>query len=388
MPDTAWELTKGHFLEVGHLLDIAPRGISERVIIAMSGGVDSSVAAKLLLDAGHDVLGLTMKLTTDCATRARYDTCGAPKDLGDAGRVACHLGFPHRFLDFEAAFEREVVIPFCQGYLNGETPNPCVTCNRYLKFEALQRCRRELGFEYVATGHYARRIWSEELGRYLLLRGVDKDKDQSYFLYHLDQKTLAHMLFPLGGYVKTDVRRLASSFGLEVADKSESQDICFIPDSDYVSFIEGHMGVAMEPGPIVNTQGEVLGTHRGLARYTIGQRKGLQVSYTEPLFVLRKEVERNTLVVGCASEQGVHELWARDVNLICYESVPDFIPVQAKVNYRQRPIPARARIEDTEGEAMLHVVFDEVIRSCAPGQSVVLYEGDIVVGGGTIARFS
>ena len=355
---------------------------ADRVIVAMSGGVDSSVAAKLLVDQGYDVLGITMKLTHDSQTAARYDACCSPEDQQDAHRVACQLGFPHKLLGFEAAFERDVISPFCQAYLAGKTPNPCIACNRYLKFGVLQNCRKQLAFDYVATGHYARRVWSEELGRHLLLRGVDQAKDQSYFLYHLNQETLSHMLFPLGECTKQQIRALAGQCGLVVADKPESQDICFVEDGDYAGFIERHESCKLEPGPIVDAQGQVLGQHEGLARYTIGQRKGLCVAWSEPLYVLAKDVDRNALVVGTASEQGVSQIWADDVNLIAVDDLPDFKNCQVKAMYRQRPAAARVRME----QGVLHAVLDEPLKACAPGQALVVYDGDVVIGGGTIQR--
>ncbi len=359
---------------------------NKRVIVAMSGGVDSSVAAKLLVDAGYDALGITMKLTKDTETSARYDACCSPEDQEDANRVARQLGFPHKLLNFEAAFERQVIEPFCRDYLEGRTPNPCVQCNKHLKFAALQNCRKELGYDFVATGHYARCAWSEERGRWLLMRGIDKTKDQSYFLYHLSQETLAHMLFPLGECTKQEIRQLASDCGLVVADKPESQDICFVEDGNYAAFIEKHEGAALEPGPIVNTAGVRLGAHNGLARYTIGQRKGLGVAYSEPLYVINKDAKTNTIVLGTAAEQGVHELWASDINLISCDDMPNFQEVQVKANYRQKPAPAKACVEELDGVRVLHVVFDEPIKACAPGQAAVIYDGDVVIGGGTIVK--
>ncbi len=365
----------------------SPTSAPKRVIVAMSGGVDSSVAAKLLVDAGYQALGITMKLTQDSETSAKYDACCSPEDQEDAHRVARQLGFPHKLLNFEAAFERQVIEPFCRDYLQGRTPNPCVQCNRHLKFGALQKCREELGYHYVATGHYARCTYSAAHSRWLLLRGVDETKDQSYFLYHLSQETLAHMLFPLGACTKQQIRQLAVECGLVVANKPESQDICFVENGKYASFIEQHTGKPLEPGPIVNTAGKRLGTHLGLARYTIGQRKGLGVAYSEPLFVLSKNAETNTIVLGTASEQGVRELWATDINLISCNNLPHYEEVQVKANYRQKPVPAQARVEEEAGVPVLHVVFDSPIKACAPGQAAVLYQGEVVVGGGTIARF-
>ena len=368
-------------------LEQKPQG--KRVIVAMSGGVDSSVAAKLLVDAGYEALGITMKLAASWQTDADAESCCTTEDQQDAQRIAHELGFEHRIIDFEGDFEQKVVAPFCRDYLAGKTPNPCVACNRYLKFGAMQNCRAQLGYDYVATGHYARRAFDERTGRYQLLRGIDEAKDQSYFLYHLSQETLAHMLFPLGECTKAQIRQLASDCGLEVADKPESQDICFVDEGGYAEFIEQHEGAPLAPGPIVNRQGDVLGQHAGLARYTIGQRKGLGVAYSEPLYVLDKDAARNALIVGTAAEQGTRELWANEVNLISRDDLPEFTAVQAKAMYRQKPVAARARVErSSDSEPILHVVFDESIRACAPGQSVVLYDGDIVVGGGCITRFA
>ena len=392
----------------------------------MSGGVDSSVAAKVLVDRGCEVLGVTMRLwaaeppaaeparigergglapaaepeggAQAASGRARADCggpapneqpagCGGSEDAEDAARIARRLGIPHKAVGCEVAFERDVVEPFCRAYLEGKTPNPCVECNRRLKFGALQRLRGELGFDYVATGHYARCVWSGERGRYLLLRGADASKDQSYFLYHLGQDALAHTLFPVGERTKAEIREAARACGLEVADKPESQDICFVEDGDYAAFIERRLGRPLAPGPIRNARGEVLGTHAGLARYTIGQRKGLGVAYREPLFVLAKDPAENALVVGTAAEQGVREIWADDVNLIAVDDLSEYAEVQVKAMYRQRPAAARARVERGEGgRAVLHAVLDEPIRACAPGQALVAYDGDVVVGGGTIVR--
>ena len=350
------------------------------VMAAMSGGVDSSVCALLLQEAGYAVRGATMVLRDD-----QKSTCGSSRDVEDAREVCRRLGIPHDAFDLRDRFDAAVVRPFCDAYLEGRTPNPCIACNRFLKFESLQQRRRELGFDYVATGHYARRRWDAATGRWLLLRACDPAKDQSYVLYHLTQDTLAHMLFPLGELTKGEVRELARARGFVTAAKPESQDICFVPDGDYAGFIEGRCGAdtAFNPGEIVEREGRVLGVHAGLIRYTIGQRKGIGVAAREPLYVLGKDASANRLIVGFRDELLSSGVVARDVNLIGGDAWEAPREVQVKTHYRQRPVAATVEMS---GDDELTVVFDELQSSAAPGQSAVLYDGDEVLGGGTIVR--
>lgn len=356
---------------------------------AMSGGVDSSVCALLLQEAGFDVRGATMVLrggeVLGGAGEGEGSTCGSARDVEDARAVCRRLDIPHDAFDLRDRFDAAVVRPFCDAYLEGRTPNPCIACNRFLKFEALQKRRREMGLDYVATGHYARRRWDEATGRWQLLRASDPAKDQSYVLYHLTQDTLAHMLFPLGELTKDEVRELARAHGFVTAEKPESQDICFVPDGDYAGFIEGHCGAgaAFEPGEIVNRGGRVLGEHVGLIRYTIGQRKGIGVAAREPLYVLGKDASANRLIVGFKDELLSRGVVARDMNLISGDALEGPRKVQVKTHYRQRPVPA---VAEQTGPDELTVTFEEPQRAAAPGQAAVLYEGDVVLGGGTIAR--
>lgn len=356
---------------------------------AMSGGVDSSVCALLLQEAGFDVRGATMVLrggeVLGDAGEGEGSTCGSARDVEDARAVCRRLDILHDAFDLRDRFDAAVVRPFCDAYLEGRTPNPCIACNRFLKFEALQKRRREMGLDYVATGHYARRRWDEATGRWQLLRASDPAKDQSYVLYHLTQDTLAHMLFPLGELTKDEVRELARAHGFVTAEKPESQDICFVPDGDYAGFIEGHCGAgaAFEPGEIVNREGRVLGEHAGLIRYTIGQRKGIGVAAREPLYVLGKDASANRLVVGFKDELLSSGVVACDVNLISGGVLEGPRKVQVKTHYRQRPVLATA---EQTGPDELTVTFEEPQRAAAPGQAAVLYEGDVVLGGGTIAR--
>ena len=346
-------------------------------------------------------------------------TCGSARDVEDARAVCRRLGIPHDAFNLRDRFDAAVVNPFCGAYLEGRTPNPCIACNRFLKFEALQKRRRQLGLDYVATGHYARRRWDEATGCWQLLRASDPAKDQSYVLYHLTQDTLAHMLFPLGELTKDEVRELARAHGFVTAEKPESQDICFVPDGDYAGFIEAWcrvrccegeascaspmiggeggprsaptesgpknalVGSAFEPGEIVNREGRVLGEHAGLIRYTIGQRKGIGVAAREPLYVLGKDAFANQLIVGFKDELLSSGVVACDVNLISGGVLEGPREVQVKTHYRQRPVPA---VAEQTGPDELTVTFDEPQRAAAPGQAAVLYEGDIVLGGGTIVR--
>jgi tRNA-specific 2-thiouridylase len=359
--------------------------------MAMSGGVDSSVAAKLLVDAGYEVVGATMHLfDRDERDACEEKTCCSLEDVEDARRVCRQLGIEHYTLNYTKEFGERVMRRFCREYEAGRTPNPCIDCNRYLKFEALQRKRRELGCDYVATGHYVRRVFDEATGAWGLWKAADANKDQSYVLYHVDQETLAHMLFPLGELVKPEVREIAAAAGFVQATKAESQDICFVKGHDYAAFIGGYDGFEPEPGPIVDADGRVLGEHAGLLHYTVGQRKGLGVAAAEPLYVVEKDVDTNTLVVGPREALATRTVVADDVNLI------DCAPfserrVQAKTNYRAAALPATARMRERDGARggwELEVAFDEPAGAVSAGQALVLYDGEHMLGGGTIVRAS
>lgn len=357
---------------------------NKRVLMAMSGGVDSSVSALVLRDAGYDVEGVTLKLfENEDACIPDEKTCCSLKDAEDARQVCLELGLPHIVYNFSRTFNEDVVDRFCDGYLRGETPNPCIDCNRYVKFAALQRRRAELGFDYVATGHYARRCFNEETGRYELKRGLDANKDQSYVLFHLDQDTLAHMLFPLGELTKPEVRALAAEHGFVNAQKPESQDICFVPDGDYAAFIEKRRGQSFEPGAIVNRDGKELGEHSGLIHYTVGQRRGIGVAAPEPLYVYAKDAERNQLVVDTHANTLCTAIEVRDVNFIARASLPAPEHFEVKAHYRQT---AKGATVEQTGETAIRITFDEPQRACAPGQAAVVYDDDTVVCGGTISR--
>ena len=352
-----------------------------KVLMAMSGGVDSSTAAVRLLEEGYELLGVTMHLFCPDPDRALGESsCCSLDDIEDARAVARRLGFPHYVLNASADFDRCVIEPFCRSYLSGKTPNPCINCNRHLKFALLQQRRKELGCDYVATGHYARRIQLED-GSFALLRGADPAKDQSYVLYHLTQDTLAHMLFPLGDMSKEQTRALARQTGLENAQKGESQDICFVPDGDYARFIEQHAGTMSQPGPVFDVTGTLRGQHLGLIRYTIGQRKGLNLGGgTDPLYVVGKDARENSLIVGPAEALFKREVHAEDVSLVSGQPWRGELRCCAKIGYRMSPASAVACYEG----GRLTVIFDEAVRAVSPGQSIVLYDGERVIGGGEI----
>jgi tRNA-specific 2-thiouridylase len=347
-------------------------------MIAMSGGVDSSVAACLMKEKGFDCVGVTMKLFTNEDIGAeRGDVCCSLRDTDDARSVAYRLGIPHYVFNFAEDFKREVIQRFVDAYENGFTPNPCIDCNRYIKFEKLLDRARELEYDFIATGHYARVERSG--GGFLLKKALDGTKDQSYFLHSLTQKQLAHTLFPLGELRKQDVREIAREQGFVNAQKQESQDVCFVTD-DYASFIEQYTGKSCCPGNFVDMEGKALGRHKGLIRYTLGQRKGLGISSSRRLYVCGKNMTENTVTLGDEKALYGRVLFAEKFNWIA-GSAPDRSRLKAKTAYRR---PERwATVERIEDDRV-RVEFDEPQRGTAPGQAVVLYDDDVVVGGGTI----
>ena len=356
--------------------------MEKKALIAMSGGVDSSVAALLCQQAGFDCMGVTLKLyDNEDAGLPREKTCCSVDDVADARSVAFRLGMPFYVFNFKEAFRREVMDRFVQAYERGETPNPCVDCNRYIKFEKLMRRGEETGFPYIATGHYARVEFDGAAGRWLLKKGLDENKDQSYMLWSLTQWELSRLLLPLGGLTKERVRQLAEEHGFLNARKRDSQDICFVPDGDYAAFIRRWTGQEFPPGEFVGTHGEVYGTHKGIIHYTVGQRKGLGLSFPQPMFVKEIDTEKNQVVLAKAEELFSQEVTARDINLISVGSIPQPMEVKARVRYRQKEQPATVVQTGTDE---LKVVFHQPQRAITPGQALVLYQGDTVVGGGKI----
>ncbi|HEY6247189.1 MAG TPA: tRNA 2-thiouridine(34) synthase MnmA [Pyrinomonadaceae bacterium] len=367
-----------------------------KIAVAMSGGVDSSAAAAILKEQGHELVGFTMQLwdqrrgiNTDENGEPLPSRCCSLDDVYDARRVAEELGFPFYVLNLERDFERDVVQPFVASYLNGETPIPCVACNSRLKFASLDRLAVSLGCEKVATGHYARVEFNTSTNRYKLLRGLNQQKDQSYFLWELTQSQLSRAMFPLGEMSKPEAREAARSHRLAVAEKKESQEICFVPDGDYAGFIdrylesEGETNRLPGAGEIVDTTGRVIGQHNGIQRYTIGQRRGIGIADERPLYVISLDVEKNQVVVGADQSLLKSEFVAAGVNWVAFDDPVEPVRVEVRVRYRHTAAPAT--ITPLESNRA-RVVFDEPQRAITPGQATVFYRGDEVLGGGWIVK--
>ncbi|HAN20381.1 MAG TPA: tRNA 2-thiouridine(34) synthase MnmA [Clostridiales bacterium] len=356
--------------------------MDKKAIIAMSGGVDSSVAAFLMKEQGYDCMGVTIKMfDNENIVVCREKSCCSLEDVEDARSVAKKLEIPYHVFNFTANFKDTVINRFISAYENGATPNPCIDCNRYIKFDKLYRRAKELDYDYVVTGHYAQIEYDEINGRFLLKKGLDTTKDQSYVLYSMTQDQLAHTIFPLGNLKKSEVRIIAEQNGFINALKQDSQDICFVTDGDYARFIENYTGKNYSEGNFVDTQGKILGKHNGIIRYTVGQRKGLGLSLSKPMFVCSINNENNTVVLCEDKELFSKSLDAIDFNWIAYEKIEKPIRVQVKIRYKHAE--QFATVTQTSND-IVHIEFDEPQRAITKGQAVVLYDGDIVVGGGTI----
>lgn len=351
------------------------------VVIAMSGGVDSSVAAKLLVDQGYQVTGVMLRLWKEPGKQST-NRCCTPEAISLARRVSALIDIPFYVIDAQKIFYNTVVKYFFEGYAQGITPNPCLICNRYVRWQFLFEYAHALEADFLATGHYAR-LHHDETGSIQLLRGVDREKDQSYVLHMVTQKQLAGTILPLGGYTKSQVRELARMYQLPVADRHDSQDLCFISVGDYRKFLKSYNPQLIKPGPIVNTHGETMGKHQGLAFYTIGQRKGLGISYQLPLYVIEKDIKNNSLIVGKLEESGRSNLYAHDVNWI--SGITPSKPFAAQVNIRYRSHDVNALVIPLE-DRHVQVSFDDPVRAITPGQAVVFYIQDQCLGGGIITH--
>lgn len=352
----------------------------KKALIAMSGGVDSSLAAKLMKDAGYDCIGCTMKLyDNEDAGLTRGHTCCSLDDVEDARSVAYKIGIPYYVFNFKEGFRENVINRFVEAYESGRTPNPCIDCNRYMKFARLSERARILGCDCVVTGHYAR--IEKRDGVYCLKKALDETKDQSYVLYSLTQEQLAHTMFPLGNMKKAEVRELAEENGFINAGKPDSQDICFVPDGDYGAFLERYTGKKYAHGSFLDTDGNVLGTHNGYVHYTIGQRKGLGIAFGKPMYVRSIDAGNNTVTLAEDRDLYADTLTAADFNWISGQAPAGDIECQAKIRYRQKEQPA---VANARPDGTVRLTFAHPQRAITPGQAVVLYDGDIVLGGGRI----
>lgn len=358
--------------------------MNHKALIAMSGGVDSSVAAYLMRKQGYECIGATMKLyhNEDICIPKDHSCCSLD-DVEDARAVAASMDIPYYVFNFSERFKEEVMDKFVHCYECGITPNPCIDCNRYLKFEYLYNRAKELGYDYVVTGHYAQIKYDASIDRYLLSKAVDASKEQSYVLYSLTQEQLAHTQFPLGCMPKSKTREIAEQQGFINAKKHDSQDICFVQNGNYAEFIEDYTKKTYPEGNFVDVHGNILGRHKGIIRYTIGQRKGLGLSLKEPMYVMEINTTDNTVVLGRDADLFTDTLIANDINLISVPRIDGEMRVKAKVRYRHTEQPATVT---QIGDDTIKVVFDEPQRAITKGQAVVLYDGDIVVGGGTIVE--
>ncbi len=356
----------------------------KKAMIAMSGGVDSSVAAFLTKEAGYSCIGATMKLfANDDIGVCREHSCCSLDDVEDARSVARSMNIPYYVFNYSERFTELVMDKFVEAYENGMTPNPCIDCNRYMKFEKLYSQAKELYCDYVVTGHYARIEFDDNCNRYILKKAIDLSKDQSYVLYSMTQDQLAHTLFPLGGMEKTKTRQIAEENGFINAKKHDSQDICFVQNGSYAEFIEQYTNKKYPEGNFVDMQGNILGKHKGIIRYTVGQRKGLGLSLKEPMYVAKIDVENNTVVLAKDAELYSTSLIANNINLISVDRINEPMHLKAKVRYRHTEQPATVTQID---EDTVSIVFDEPQRAITKGQAVVLYDGDVVIGGGTIIK--
>ncbi|MCK4244181.1 MAG: tRNA 2-thiouridine(34) synthase MnmA [Candidatus Omnitrophica bacterium] len=349
--------------------------MKRKVAVAMSGGVDSATAAVLLKDKGDEVIGLTAQIWPS-------GKIGSPEKINNSKRVAAKLKIPHYVVDLKKLFEKRIIANFCQEYKKGKTPNPCIRCNKYIKFTALLKAAEKLGANYIATGHYAKVEYDKRRKRYLLKKGIDAKKDQSYFLYKLSQEQLRHTLFPLGNYKKRDVKKIALSMNLPVA-KEESQEICFIPDNGYGEFIKNYSSEPIKVGRILDKKGNVLGEHQGIIFYTIGQRKGIKVASKKPLYVTVIDSEKNTIVVGRKEELFYQELIAEKLNFIATKELKKSLKVKAKIRYLH---PLSEATIFPLNKTKVRVKFAESQWAITPGQSIVFYDGESVLGGGIISK--